>query len=228
MLVNGVLFKRDINDVLLRCIRTVQIEKVLHEVHNGEARGHFSPWVTSLKIMRAAYYWPMMFRDCYSWIKKCKKCAFFSGKERLVAQPLHPISVTQPLMQWGLDFIGVINPNSSQDYKWILTMNNYFTKWAEAVALKEANESSVLYFYEGIITRFCAPATIISDNALEFLGIKIIEWAIKNEVYLNTSSIYYPQGNGQEESTKKNLQRIIRRNLDENQRTWHTKLKSSL
>ncbi|KAH9292031.1 hypothetical protein KI387_042788, partial [Taxus chinensis] len=30
------------------------------------------------------------------------------------------------------------------------------------------------------------------------------------------------------ESTNKNLLRIIRRNLDENQRSWHTKLKSAL
>ncbi|KAH9303485.1 hypothetical protein KI387_043847, partial [Taxus chinensis] len=53
-------------------------------------------------------------------------------------------------------------------------------------------------------------------------------WAVKNGIYLSTSSNYYPQGNGQAESMNKNLLRIIRRTLDENQRTWHTKLKSAL
>ncbi|KAH9324304.1 hypothetical protein KI387_004482, partial [Taxus chinensis] len=77
-------------------------------------------------------------------------------------------------------------------------------------------------------TRFGVPATIISDNALAFVGSKITEWAVKNGIYLSTSSNYYPQGNGQAESMNKNLLRIIRRNLDENQRTWHTKLKSAL
>ncbi|KAH9291094.1 hypothetical protein KI387_044665, partial [Taxus chinensis] len=178
--------------------------------------------------MKAGYYWPTVFNDCYSWVKKCKKCAFFTGKERLAALPLRPISVNQPFMQWGLDFIGVINPNSSQGHKWIVTATDYFTKWTEAVVLKEANESNILDFYEGIVTRFGAPATIISDNALAFLGTKITEWAVKNCVYLSTSSNYYPQGNGQAESTNKNLLRIIRRTLDENQRTWHTKLKSAL
>ncbi|KAH9296361.1 hypothetical protein KI387_039949, partial [Taxus chinensis] len=167
--------------------------------------------------MKAGYYWPKIFSDCYAWIKRCKNCAFFTGKERLVALPLHPISVDQPFMQWGLDFIGVINPNSSQGHK-----------WTEAVALKEANESSILDFYEGIATRFGIPATIISDNALAFIGSKVTEWAVKNGIYLSTSSNYYPQGNGQAESTNKNLLRIIRRTLDENQRSWHTKLKSAL
>ncbi|KAH9308369.1 hypothetical protein KI387_036280, partial [Taxus chinensis] len=114
-------------------------------------------------------------------------------KERLAALPLHPISVDQPFMQWGLDFIGVINPNSSQGHKWILTATDYFTKWTEAVALKEANESSILDFYEGIVTRFGIPATIISDNALAFIGSKVTEWAVKNGIYLSTSSNYYPQ-----------------------------------
>ncbi|KAH9305560.1 hypothetical protein KI387_009964, partial [Taxus chinensis] len=77
-----------------------------------------------------------------------------------------------PFMQWGLDFIGVINLNSSQGHKWILTATYYFTKWTEAVKLKEANESSILDFYEGIVTRFGVTSKIISDNALAFIGYK--------------------------------------------------------
>ncbi|KAH9323039.1 hypothetical protein KI387_017678, partial [Taxus chinensis] len=94
---------------------------------------------------------------------------------------------------WGLDFIGVINPNSSQGHKWILTAINYFTKWTEAVALKEENESNILDFYEGIATRFGVPTTTISNNALAFLSTRITEWVVRNHVYLSTSSNYYPQ-----------------------------------
>ncbi|KAH9303500.1 hypothetical protein KI387_043862 [Taxus chinensis] len=227
-IIDGVLFKKDVNGVLLRCINTGQIQRVLKEFHDGPASGHFAPRVTALKIMKAGYYWPKIFSDFYAWIKRCKNCAFFTGKERLAALPLQPISVDQPFMRWGLDFIGAINPNSSQGHKWILTATDYFTRWTEAVALKEVNESSILEFYEGITTRFGVPATIISDNALAFIGSKVTEWAVKNGIYLSTSSNYYPQGNGQAESTNKNLLRIIRRTLDENQRAWHTKLKSAL
>lgn len=43
VLIDGVLFKRDINGILLRCIGTYQIERVLQEFHVGVAGGHFSP-----------------------------------------------------------------------------------------------------------------------------------------------------------------------------------------
>lgn len=64
-LIDGVLCKRYINDILLRYIGIVQIEKALHEFHYGEVGGHFSPWVTMLKIMRVGYYWPIVFMDYY-------------------------------------------------------------------------------------------------------------------------------------------------------------------
>jgi hypothetical protein len=54
-----------------------------------------------------------------------------------IAMPLQPISVEQPFSQWGLDFIGPINPKSIKGHIYILTTTDYFTKWPEAVALKE-------------------------------------------------------------------------------------------
>ncbi|KAH9292619.1 hypothetical protein KI387_042195, partial [Taxus chinensis] len=87
-------------------------------------------------------------------------------KQKLAALPLHPIQVDQPFVQWGLDFIGMINPPSSDGHKWVLTTTDYFTRWKEAVALKESNENVVMDFLEGIMTRFGVPFTVISDNAL--------------------------------------------------------------
>ncbi|KAH9289992.1 hypothetical protein KI387_034109, partial [Taxus chinensis] len=57
---------------------------------------------------------------------------------------------------------------------------------------------------------------------------KLSEWAVKNGVYLKTSSNYYPQGNGLAESSNKNLIRIIKRTMETNKRTWHTQLKTAL
>lgn len=39
---------------------------------------------------------------------------------------LKPIVIDEPFAQWGLDFIGMINPPSSARHKWILTTTNYF------------------------------------------------------------------------------------------------------
>ena len=160
---------------MLRCIKLDKIEHILHQFHDRPAGGHFSPRATALKVMKAGYYWPSVFKDVHLWVRKCKQCAIFAGKERLSAMPLKPIQVDQPFMKWGLDFVGVINPPSSAGHKWVLTATDYFTKWTEAVALKEANETAVLNFYEDLICRFGVPDSIILDNALAFIGNRIIE-----------------------------------------------------
>ena len=98
----------------------------------------------------------------------------------------------------------------------------------EEVSLKDANERVVLNFYEDLVCRFGVPDSIISDNALAFARNKNVEWVVKQGVYLNTSSNYYPWGNGQAESTNKNLIHIIKRTLEGNQWFWHEKLKSTL
>ncbi|XP_059075103.1 uncharacterized protein LOC131065311 [Cryptomeria japonica] len=115
------------------------------------------------------------------------------GKERLPSLPLQPIQVEKPFMHWDIDFIGPISPPSSAGHSWILTTMDYFTRWTKAVALREANESVVLNFYDDIVTRFQVPNSIISDNALAFVRLRVSDWAIRNDIYLNTSSNYYPQ-----------------------------------
>lgn len=96
------------------------------------------------------------------------------------------------------------------------------------MALKDATESLVVEFLEGISTRFGVPSTMISYNAKSFVSTGICSWAINHNVYLSTSSNYYPQGNGLAKSSNKNLIKIIKRTMGDNQRTWHKKLKNAL
>ena len=95
-------------------------------------------------------------------------------------------------MKWGLEFIGAINPPSSLGHRWVLIATYYFTKWTEVVALKDANKSVVLNFYEDLVCIFGVLDSMILDNALAFVGNKIVEWAVEQGIYLNTSSNYYP------------------------------------
>ncbi|XP_059073193.1 uncharacterized protein LOC131874008 [Cryptomeria japonica] len=123
--------------------------------------------------MRASSYWPSLFKDAHSWARKCVNCALFAGKEKLPATPLQHIQVEQTFMRWGIDFIGPINPPSSAKHMWILAATDYFTRWTKVVALKEANESSVLNFYEDIVTKVGVPESIISNNVLAFVGLRV-------------------------------------------------------
>ena len=74
-----------------------------------------------------------MFSDVYKETTTRHQCHIFDGKRKVVPLPLNQIYVEAPFQQWGLDFIGEINPNSSGQHRWILTTTDYFTKWVEAI-----------------------------------------------------------------------------------------------
>jgi hypothetical protein len=55
-LVNGILFCQSFDDVLMCCLEKDETEKVLLELHAGEAGGHFGGDTTTHKVLRAGYY----------------------------------------------------------------------------------------------------------------------------------------------------------------------------
>ena len=199
------------------------------EFHEGDCGGHHSWKVTTNKIMRVGFYWPTLFSDVYKETTKCHRCQIFEGKRKVVSLPLNPISVEAPFQQWGLDFIGEINPNSSRKHKWILTAIDYFTKWIEATPTRRDTYEVIMDFIENnILARFGCPRQIVTENSPAFKSRKMINFFHKYHISLNHSTAYYPQGNGLAESSNKSIVRIIKKLLEDNKKAWHTKLKYAL
>lgn len=169
-LVDGVLFKRNFHGVLLRCVDQCQADKILHEFYYGSSRGHFSAQTTIIKITCAGYFWPSMFKYVHTLVRECKECQYYAGRCKKAAMPLRLVMVEEPFSQWGLNFIGMINPPSSTEHKWILTTMDYFTRWSEVIPLKNSSESEVLTFLEDPVCRYGPSKTIISNNTCAFTG----------------------------------------------------------
>jgi transposase InsO family protein len=124
-----------------------------------------------------------------------------------------------------LDFIGPINSPSLVGQVFILTTTDYFTKWAEVVPLKNSTDDHVISFLESnIFSTFGLPLEIITDNGPAFISAKLTQFLAKLRVKNFTSSAYYPEGNGQAESTNKNLVRIVKRLIEDKPRRCHTLL----
>eukprot|EP00253_Pinus_taeda_P029433 PITA_29433 len=224
-IVDDVLFKKNYDSILLSCLEKTEAQKVLQELHDGLAGGHFGADTTAHKIIHAGYYWPTLFRDAHEYVGKCLNCQTSSGRQRTLAFPLQPVNIEQPFEQWGLDIIGEINPPSSKQHKYILTATDYFTKWVETIPLKTANSEAIIEFIDQfIITRFGVPTALVFDNASYFSRNSMFNFAIKREFKLKYSANYYPQGNGLAESTNKNLIKIIKRTIEQNHRNWHKSL----
>jgi hypothetical protein len=102
---------------LLVCLVESEIKKVISQFHEGVCGGHHAWRATTYTILRGGYYWPKLFSDVNAKVRACNPCQFFAGKHKLPAMPLVPVKTEAPFQQWGLDFIGEINPHSSAQHR---------------------------------------------------------------------------------------------------------------
>eukprot|EP00253_Pinus_taeda_P023220 PITA_23220 len=157
------------------------------------------------------------------------RCQRFEGKQQLKSLPLKPIHASGPFQQWGLDFIGEINPHSRGQHRWILVATDYFTKWIEAIPTRKANHHVVMRFLtEKIFTRFSCSYKLVTDNEAAFREKDLVDMCDSVGIKLVHSTSYYPQGNGLAKSSNKILIRIIKKLLENNKKNWDSNLKYAL
>jgi hypothetical protein len=77
----------------------------------------------------------------------------------------------------GLDFIGKIHPSSSKGHCFVIVATNYFTKWNEAIPLKNMTHREVIEFITGhVIHRFGIPQTLTTDQGTLFISKEVCEF----------------------------------------------------
>ncbi|KAH0732475.1 hypothetical protein KY289_003663 [Solanum tuberosum] len=139
------------------------------------------------------------------------QCLSISCKFHTSAALLYPTIASWPFDAWGLDVVGPL-PKSSGGHLYILATTNYFSKWAEAVALKEVKKENVANFVRvNIIYHFGIPHNIITDNGKPFdnkLMKKICDlFGFKQR----KSSMYHTAANGLGEAFNKTLCNLLKK-----------------
>ena len=114
---DGYLLWKNHEGILLNCLIENEANKIMQEFHAGDCGEHLYWKSTVDKILRVGYYWPTVFPDVKKCTTSCHKCQVFEGKRQLLPLPLRPIATERPFQQWGLDFIGEINPSSSGQHR---------------------------------------------------------------------------------------------------------------
>ena len=99
----------------------------------------------------------------------------------------------------------------------------------EAVPLSIANGKTVAVFITNyIICRYGVPSSIVTDNGGHFKNKDLKKLCKKFKITQHWSSIYYPQGNGQEEASNKAILKILHRTVSKSGRDWHLQINPAL
>ena len=85
--------------------------------------------LTGQKVLRVGYYWPDLFRDAHSYVKRCDACQRYARNDLHMERSLHVSLPLVPFEKWSVDYIGEIHPHSSKGMKHIIVATEYLTKW---------------------------------------------------------------------------------------------------
>ena len=150
--------KKSIDGVLLQCLGEFEAYIALGETHEGICGSHQAGEKMKWMLFRQGYYWPTILKDCINYAKSCKECQKHGLVQQVLASELHSITKPWAFRGCALDLIGQIYPPSSEGHRYILIAVNYFTKWVEAIPLKNVDQGDVVNFIEqNIIFRFGIP-----------------------------------------------------------------------
>jgi hypothetical protein len=81
-LIDGVLYRQDANDPMMKCISKDEGSQLLQGIHNGVYGAHSSWHFIVGKAFMHGFYWPTAKDDVMEIVTKCKECQFFQKKLR--------------------------------------------------------------------------------------------------------------------------------------------------
>jgi ribonuclease HI len=110
VLMSNELYRRTVDDILLKCLGPSGAILAMAKVHEGICGTHQSAPKMKRLLRRSGFYWPNMIVDCFKYYKGCKVCQRFGDLQLVPAAELHPVIKPWPFRGWGLDFIGEIHP----------------------------------------------------------------------------------------------------------------------
>ncbi|XP_014613889.1 PREDICTED: uncharacterized protein LOC106792185 [Polistes canadensis] len=164
------------------------------------------------------YVWAGAGKDIEEYVKKCVICQRADGPRR--QYDCSPLMVTEKNDLWEVDIVGPFEENE-EGYKYILTMVDHRTKWAEVVPLRYKSMSEVRDGIEKqLIGKHGRPREILSDNGKEFDNREVKEMCKEYDISWKHSSPYNPTTTGLVERFNKTLVGKLRKITEYGKFDW--------
>ncbi|GFO01376.1 gypsy retrotransposon integrase-like protein 1 [Plakobranchus ocellatus] len=189
--------------------------------HNSITGAHLGIRRTKDKVL-SNFYWPGVDGDVTRYCRSCDVCQRTVKKGTVPRVPLEKVPlIDTPFKRVAIDLVGPINTPSEAGHRFILTLVDYATRFAEAVPLRKITTESVAEVLIDIYSRLGVPEEVLSDQETQFISDCMKEVCRLLGIKQKTTTPYHPMCNGLVERFNATLKTCLRRLCSEQPRQWH-------
>ena len=168
---------------------------------------------TTRKMIAEKFVWRGLNKQVGAWAKSCLRCQA-AKVHRHTASPVADFApTTRRFDHVHVDLVGPLPP--SQNHRYLFTVVDRFTRWAEAIPLVDAQTTTCARaFAAHWVARFGVPADMTSDRGSQFTSEL---WSVLSQLHgtrLHRTSAYHPQSNGLVERFHRHLKSALMARLD--------------
>lgn len=194
-------------------------EKAIRLHHDLPTAGHAGIKKTMLRIMEK-FYWPKMKIDVTQFIRACDACSKRSdyGKTKAPLGNFH--ETTEFGYRLASDIVGPL-PLTRSSNKYILTVIDHFTRYAEFIALPDQTAETVAQaLVQRIITKIGVPVELITDQGSNFTSELLKQVCKLLRIKKLQTTAYHPMSNGRAERVHQVIPKMLSHYLNKNQSDW--------
>ena len=150
------------------------------------------------------FYWPNIHAKIAEFIQHCHECAIRKPSPVNTTAPLQPIKTTRPLQCAELDFCGLFT-QTFDGKKYILTVVDHYTKYAQAYATERCDVDTVVKCIEKYCCTLGVMEKILTDNGKCFIANFFKTFSI----FKQHSTTYHSQTQGLVEKFNHTITKIL-------------------
>jgi len=224
--VDGVIYRRYSSpqppaETLQMLAPSVYRQEIMQQAHKGFTGGHMGERRTLQQVRRRAY-WIGWAADTRRFCRRCPECCSYKRGAAPRKGQLQKMTVGMPWERLGVDITGP-HPKSRNGYIYMLTVTDYFTKWADAFPIRNQEATTVAkVLVDRVFSYMGMPVQILTDRGSNFESQLFGELLRRLHIDRVRTTAYKPSTNGQVERFHRTLNSILGKVVSENQRDWDT------
>ena len=189
--------------------------------------GHLG-YLKTLTELRREFFWPLMAKEVEHFIKTCDTCQRTKATTSApTGKMMTPPLPRRPLQDLAIDFVGPLK--ASNHYDMFLTCTCRLSGFTQIIPVlqKDTAEKTATRFFNGWLSTFGAPRSILSDRDKTWTSHFWTALMKKLAIDFHMSSAFHPQADGRSERTNRTVGQILRTFTAKRQSRWLEALPSA-